>query len=76
MPLFIDRNTDEWLSQNPVANGEDELYMSGLPDVVRKRKHTIEMDAMCFGMGMCCLQVRHTHTHTHTHTHVSHTHTH
>ncbi len=58
VPLFIDDKTDERLEREAAPTGEDELYMSGLPDVVRKRKHTIEMDAMCFGMGMCCLQVR------------------
>jgi len=58
VPLFIDEKTDERLAREAVPTGEDELYMSGLPGVIRKRKHTIEMDAMCFGMGMCCLQVR------------------
>lgn len=56
-PLYIDTNTEQRLVAEAAPNGEQELYMSGLPDEVRKRKHTIEMDAMSYGMGMCCLQV-------------------
>jgi len=57
VPLYIDTKTEERLLTEKMANGDDDLYMSGLPDVMCKRKHTIEMDSMCFGMGMCCLQV-------------------
>jgi glutamate--cysteine ligase catalytic subunit len=57
VPMFIDTNTAARLLECPVPGGEQELYMSGLPNETRRRDHTIEMDAMCFGMGMCCLQV-------------------
>ena len=57
VPMFIDTNTTARLLECPVPGGEQELYMSGLPNETRRRDHTIEMDAMCFGMGMCCLQV-------------------
>ena len=92
VPLFLDTHTEQRVSGD-AGVGEEEggggraaarkaaleevQQMSGLPGVMRMKKHTIEMDAMCFGMGMCCLQVTvrartvhsHARTHTHTHTH-------
>ena len=53
VPLFVDEKTFE----GPDLEGGDEIVkVSGLDKHLPKRE-IIHMDAMCFGMGMCCLQV-------------------
>jgi len=60
VPLYMDEATASTAAAAHDGTGldqEEEMTMSGLPGVTRKRKEAIEMDCMAYGMGMCCLQV-------------------
>jgi len=54
VPLYMDENTNK--GKDWGEEGEEVLRASGL-EWHAPRKEMIHMDAMCFGMGMCCVQV-------------------
>jgi len=60
VPLYMDEKTEERLTREEeagiITDGGEVLLMSGLERECKKRE-TIEMDCMAFGMGMSCLQV-------------------
>jgi len=57
VPLFLDSKTEERCANETIPNPDEPLRMSGFDNWTCPRRHTIEMDCMAFGMGMCCLQV-------------------